>query len=364
MTSNGTLFQVVKLLALPSLSLLPAMAQAQFNFTTNNGALTLAQYTGPGGGVTIPDATNGLPVTSIGPGAFENCFTLTNVSIGAHVASIGSGAFENCYGLADVTIPDSVTNLGDYAFDYCYNMTGVTIGTNVASIGQNAFYECASLNSVAIPGSVTNIGEFAFGFCSSLTSATIGANGPNSGQTGASIGESAFFECASLTSLTLGANVTSIAGEAFVSCTNLASVTIPGSVTNIGMYAFSGCFALINALFLGNAPVGDSTVFAYDADAIVYYLPGTTGWGAFFGGAPTWNPRVQTGDANFGVRNFQFGFDINGNSNLVIVVQASTNLAGANWSPVSTNTLTNGSCYFSDPQWTNYPGRFYRLSPP
>jgi hypothetical protein len=24
-------------------------------------------------------------------------------------------------------------------------------------------------------------------------------------------------------------------------------------------------------------------------------------------------------------------------------------------------TLTGGSSYFSDPDWTNYPGRFYRL---
>jgi hypothetical protein len=36
---------------------------------------------------------------------------------------------------------------------------------------------------------------------------------------------------------------------------------------------------------------------------------------------------------------------------------------------LSTNTLntfvgTNGTSYFSDPQWTNYPGRFYRLRSP
>jgi hypothetical protein len=32
--------------------------------------------------------------------------------------------------------------------------------------------------------------------------------------------------------------------------------------------------------------------------------------------------------------------------------------------PVITNTLVNGTNYFSDPQWTNYPGRFYRLRSP
>jgi hypothetical protein len=28
---------------------------------------------------------------------------------------------------------------------------------------------------------------------------------------------------------------------------------------------------------------------------------------------------------------------------------------------VVTNTLTNGVCTFTDPQWTNYPNRFYRV---
>ena len=77
-----------------------------------------------------------------------------------------------------------------------------------------------------------------------------------------------------------------------------------------------------------------------------------------------WNPQVQTSDASFGVRTNQFGFTITGTSNLVIVVEACTNLANPIWSPVATNTLTGGSSYFSDPQWTNYPARFYRLRSP
>ncbi len=92
-------------------------------------------------------------------------------------------------------------------------------------------------------------------------------------------------------------------------------------------------------------------------------MPGTTGWGATFGGLPAvlWNPQVQTSGATFGVRTNRFGFTINGASNLVIVVEASTNLANHRWAPVGTNTLTNGSSYFSDPKWTNYPARLYRL---
>jgi hypothetical protein len=49
---------------------------------------------------------------------------------------------------------------------------------------------------------------------------------------------------------------------------------------------------------------------------------------------------------------------------MVVMVQACTNLANSIWSPISTNTLTGGSFYFSDPKWTNYPARFYRLRSP
>ena len=65
-----------------------------------------------------------------------------------------------------------------------------------------------------------------------------------------------------------------------------------------------------------------------------------------------------------GVRTNRFGFTITGTSGLIFVVEACTNLADPIWSPLQTNTLTGGSSYFSDPRWTNYPARFYRLRSP
>jgi hypothetical protein len=72
-------------------------------------------------------------------------------------------------------------------------------------------------------------------------------------------------------------------------------------------------------------------------------------------------PQVQTSYAGLGVRTNQFGFTIAGTCNTVVVVEASTNLANPTWSPLGTNTLIGGWWYFSDPQWTNYSSRFYRL---
>ncbi|HZM02207.1 MAG TPA: hypothetical protein VFC44_04210 [Candidatus Saccharimonadales bacterium] len=61
---------VIQTCLLAALLSLPAAAQAQFDFTTNNGTLTITNYTGNGGTVVIPSAINGLPVVSIGDMAF------------------------------------------------------------------------------------------------------------------------------------------------------------------------------------------------------------------------------------------------------------------------------------------------------
>jgi hypothetical protein len=370
-------------------------------YTTNNNTITITAYVGSGGDVTIPDMIIGLPVTSIGDYAFNNCYDLTsitildsvtnigdwafyscgltNVAIGNSVTSIGYAAFGSCAGLTSITIPDSVTSLGDWVFDSCgltnvaigssvtsigndaisdcTSLINITIPNNVTSIGDNAFDYCTSLTSVVIPDSVTNIGDGAFGQCYSLTDAIIGSSVT-------SIGISAFDSCYGLTNITIGNSVTSIGDGAFNGCTSLTGITIPNSIANIGDYAFAACDSLTAAYFDGNAPPDDGSVFSGDT-ATVYYLLGTAGWGATFGGQPTVpNPQIQTSDASFGIQTNQFGFSIADFSNQVVVVEACTDLANPVWSPVGTNTITGGSSYFGDPQWTNYPGRYYRLRSP
>jgi len=117
--------------------------------------------------------------------------------------------------------------------------------------------------------------------------------------------------------------------------------------------------------FVGNAPNVTYYAFAGDNGATLYYLPGTTGWDVISvdTSLPTalWTPQVQSSGASFGVKTNQFGFNIIWASGMTVVVEASTNLANSAWRPLATNTLSGGSAYFSDPAWTNYPSRFYRL---
>jgi hypothetical protein len=114
------------------------------------------------------------------------------------------------------------------------------------------------------------------------------------------------------------------------------------------------------------ANVFGGLIFSFPFKWTLYYLPGATGWSNPFYGSTAilWNPQAQTGDGFFGVRTNQFGFNITGSSNVVLVVEASTNLVNPVWQALGTYTLSNAPVYFSDAQWTNYPNRYYRFRSP
>jgi BspA type Leucine rich repeat region (6 copies) len=370
------------------------------------------EYCGYLTNVAFPDS-----VANIGDGAFYRCAKLTSPTLSSNLTSIGNWAFQYCGGLTTITIPDSVTNIGISAFSYCFNLTEITVAplnhiyssadgvlfdedqttliqfppgrggsyvipNNVRNIGEDAFYGCRNLFSVSIPGNVTNIGDYAFYQCTSLMNIALPnlttiAPGTFDYCTAlrsviipdsvTNLGQFAFCACDGLTNVTIGSNVASIGPSCFTGCSGLKYITIPNSVTNIGSYAFYGS-ALQSVYFRGNAPTptNDTSVFLGDSYATAYYLPGATGWGSTFDGiaAVLWNPQTQTGDGRFGVGANGFGFNITGTTNIPLVVEATTNLAGAPWTVLQSCTLTNGSVYFSDPDWTNYPSRFYRIRSP
>jgi hypothetical protein len=323
---------------------------SEFAYATNNGAITIAEYIGVGGAVTIPDripnTTNGLPVTAIASKAFYGCWSMTSVAVPGTITSIGDQAFAGCSGLAAITV---ITNNPAYS-----SVDGVLFDKS-----QSTLVQCPAgkRGAYTIPDTVGSIGDSAFYNCYGLTSVTIG-NGVGS------IGDSAFYNCYGLTRVTIPNSVTNVAESAFSACTALTRLILGKNVTSIGDWAFFDCFSLTEVYFQGDIPDMGDYDFQYDDSTTFYYLPGTTGWVDWtYAGLPTlvWTPQVETRDASFGVRTNQFGFNINWASGMTVVVEASTNLANPTWTPLATNTLTSSSAYCSDPQWTNYPVRFYRL---
>src|ERR1039458_1539415 len=301
------------------LLVLPAAVQAQFNFTTNNGVITITGYTGTNDNLSIPSTTNGLPVTSIGTQAFNNIPTLISVTIPNSITNFGWTALNNCTNLLGVYFQGNApvdffpgaapvfngdnnatlyylqgTTGWKSTFDllpttlwnpqvltqliYTTNNNAITItgyngsggvmaipitinGIRVAGIGSNAFFNCGGLTNIVLPNTVTNVGDFAFAGCTNLTSITV----PNS-----IFGSGVFSNCTALTNVIIPNNVTSIGQAEFFHCTALNSLTIPGSVTNIGAWAFQNCYNLSAVYFQSNASVVDPTMFDGDNNTTNY----------------------------------------------------------------------------------------------
>jgi BspA type Leucine rich repeat region (6 copies) len=224
-----------------------ATLTSEFNYTTNNGTITITGYTGPGGDVTIPDTISGQAVTSIGDYAFWGQ-TLTSV-----------------------TIPNSVTSIGHQAFLFCGRLTSASLGNGVTSIGYEPFGDCTNLTSLTVDP---------------LNSAYSSVEGVLFNKTQTTLVQ--YLPGVAAASYTIPNGVTSVEDRAFEFCQRLTKITIPDGVTSIGDWAFAECTSLTGVYFEGNAPgLGGSYVFQDDNQATVYYLHGTTGWGTTFDGLPT-----------------------------------------------------------------------------
>jgi hypothetical protein len=301
------------------------------------------------------------------PGGKTGSYTVPDT-----VTNVASHAFRGSAGLTSVAMPDSITTLGDGVFYDCTNLASIVMGNNLTNIGSAGFAGCYGLKSIAVaPFNFYYGGIEGVLFDKSLTSLIQFPPGRGEAYTVpsgvTSIASHAFYSCTNLARVTLCNDITNIGDFAFGYCTGLTNVTVGTGVRSIAELAFFGCTAALKSVyFQGNAPSVGSGAFDADSSTTVYYLPGTTGWGATFAGLPTalWNPQIETNDPNFGVRLNGFGFSVAGTGNIPLVIETSTNMASGSWVALQSCTLTNGSIYFTDPQWTNYADRFYRVRSP
>ena len=258
--------------------------ESDFEYTVENGRITITAYKGKAASLIIPDKLGSYFVTKIANGAFNECNTLKRVILPKYLQSMEDAAFykctaleevtipknleeagysyftfscsafvecpalktvhfeegttviatylfQDCTGIESITIPDTVTEIKGSAFCGAINLKNVVFGNSVARINDFGFINCVSLETIALPNSLAEIGGYAFAECMALESITI----PNSVTT---IEHYAFENCVSLTNVKIGSSVTEIGHHAFSGCIYLESVEIPASVTGIGWSAF------------------------------------------------------------------------------------------------------------------------------
>ncbi len=299
-----------KIASLLCAAMLPWATQAQFYYATNDdGTITitglpLSSY----GTIVVPSTINGRTVTRIGVDAFGGS-DIGHVIIPDSVTSIGQSAFQSCSSLIDVSIGNGLTNIEDFAFILCSSLAKVLIQGNAPATGGTSVFNGDTNATVYYTFGTTGWGpKFCRvptvlwnppGYSYTTNNAPITITG-YSGSGGSvvvpasieglpvtCIGSGAFYQCTSLTYITLPNTVTNISDSAFSGCSNLTDVVIPSSVGSVGDFVFADCTSLAGVYFQGNAPTVGSDVYFGDTNATVYYLLGTTGWNATFGGLQT-----------------------------------------------------------------------------
>ena len=224
----------------------------------DDGTVKITGYNGSAETVVIPDTIDGKSVTSIGNGAFEDCTSLTSVTIPDGVKCIGHSAFYECTSLKSITIPDGVTSIGGTAFSDCTSLTSITIPDSVTILNSFTFSGCKSLSDVNIPDGVTYVGDGAFSgtaICNNQTEEvkyidkwlvdsdnSVTDVAVKDGTVGISCG--AFSYCGQLKNISIPNSVKYVGGKAFYNCISLTNVVLPYGITNIGASTFSGCESL------------------------------------------------------------------------------------------------------------------------
>ena len=245
----------------------------QFTYQVADGAVVITGYSGAGGAETIPASMDGLPVTTIGEGAFSNCTALTSLSIPDSVTTIGNSAFYGCTGLTSLTLPSSVAAIGDSAFANCaqlaavYALGSATLGTGVFDGDTLARFYC-------LPG-VTGWGAYSpqwwagdYYYATNADESVTLTLTKYVGAGGAAV----------IPDSVNGLRVTAVGAGAFSNCAALVSVTLGTNVVAVGDRALAGCAQLAGLFLLGNAPAFGSEVFAQDDALTLYAEVGSSGW--------------------------------------------------------------------------------------
>ena len=202
------------------------------------------------GAYTIPEG-----IEQIAGGAFGNCSSLTSIIIPNSVTKVGGGIYYGCFLLESIVLSENITSLPHWQekwyyygfFDQCKSLTSITIPNSVTSIGEDAFQGCSSLTKTNYTGDIAGWCNIEFG--------SSDANPIHQSH-------NFYINDQEIKDLVVPNSVTSIRPRTFSNCSSFTSVTIPNSVTSIGYKAFNGCNKLYHIYcYAPEPPVIEEDVF-------------------------------------------------------------------------------------------------------
>lgn len=145
---------------------------SDFAYTTENGEVTITDYTGTREHVLIPSEIGGFPVTMLADKAFyekhvttvvvpdsvteigEACFSgdnyLVSLTLPDGLAELPYGALESCFRLMDFDLPQGLKKISGSALQYNYYLTHLTLPSSLTEIEQLNFIGLHGLQSLTL----------------------------------------------------------------------------------------------------------------------------------------------------------------------------------------------------------------------
>lgn len=208
-----------------------ASPATDFEYTENDGGITVTKYIGESDKIVIPATIDGKPVTEIGK-TFSMLQPITSVRMPNTVRTIGDLAFDQCRYLESVQLSAGLLTIGAHAFRGCEKLKSIELPESLTTIGFGAFDSCTALKEIVIPKNVVTIDTEAFYLCTpDRISFAEGSRLENIGYCA--------FAGAKITELTLPSNVRRLEGSAFAGCDLLTKVILNDGLQRIGSNVFN-----------------------------------------------------------------------------------------------------------------------------
>ena len=115
-------------------------------------------------------------ITSLGGGAFANCYRMETVSLPESLKELGLATFATCCSLTEIDLPENLEKIGIACFGACYGLKEITIPEKIKEIPDECFSGCFNLKSIVFPDGLEKIGDKAFEGCYDLPELTLGRN--------------------------------------------------------------------------------------------------------------------------------------------------------------------------------------------